>query len=403
LLLTLIIGVLPLEAAETAPRIAAIVTAYHKNSHADVIVSRLMQTDTLDGKGRVPRMELVSIFIDQPETGEWGIGIAKRHGIPVYDTVKEALTVGTDKLAVHGVLLIGEHGNYPRSSSGQIIYPKRRLFGEIVHVFEKSNRVVPIFHDKHIADNWKDARWIYDQVQRLKIPMMAGSSLPTLWRYPPVDLERNAPVKEIVATNYASLDGYGFHALEMVQCIAERRKGGETGIVSARCYTGDAVWKAGKDGVYDQTLLDAAISRLKHPIPKDRPLSELGNAPVLFVLDYKDGLRASVLTHPEAIREWSVAWRNSETGEVRSTLLAPQETRPFQHFGILVGNIEKMMLSRKPTYPMERTLLVSGALDALLISKRDGGRVVKTPYMEFSYQSAFDWKQPPPLIPATSK
>ena len=64
---------------------------------------------------------------------------------------------------------------------------------------------------------------------------MAGSSLPTLWRYPPTDVKLGEPLKEIVAVSYHRLDAYGFHALEMVQCLAERRKGGESGIKQVRC------------------------------------------------------------------------------------------------------------------------------------------------------------------------
>jgi hypothetical protein len=43
-------------------QVAAVVSAYHHNSHADVIVSRLLQTDTLDGQGRTYPLELVSLY-----------------------------------------------------------------------------------------------------------------------------------------------------------------------------------------------------------------------------------------------------------------------------------------------------------------------------------------------------
>ncbi len=47
-------------------------------------------------------------------------------------------------------------------------------------------------------------------------------------------------------------------------------------------------------------------------------------------------------------------------------------------------DIEKMMHTGKPVWPVERTLLTSGALDALLISKRDGGRRLDTPWLNVS-------------------
>ena len=63
----------------------------------------------------------------------------------------DALTLGTGKLAVDGVLLIGEHGNYPRNDSGQILYPRYELMEQIVSVFRKTGRSVPVFNDKHLS------------------------------------------------------------------------------------------------------------------------------------------------------------------------------------------------------------------------------------------------------------
>src|SRR5204862_5181183 len=132
-----------------------------------------------------------------------------------------------------------------------------------------SGKGIPVFSDKHLADNWTDAKWIYDEAQRLKMPLMAGSSLPVAWRYPPIDVERDKPLKEIVALSYHRLDAYGFHALEMVQCLAERRKGGETGVKQVHTLKDDAVWKAIDAGLIDRKLLDQAIGRFeKYPVPK---------------------------------------------------------------------------------------------------------------------------------------
>ena len=391
------------EAGKPAPskapkRVAAIVTTYHPVSHADVIVSRLLKTYTLDGKGESPRMTLASLYTDQVPKNDISRKLAAEHRFTIYDKLEGALTLGTGKLAVDGVLLVAEHGDYPQSKTGQTVYPKRRLFQETVKVFEDSGRVVPVFIDKHLADNWDDAKWIYDACQRLKVPLMAGSSLPVLWRYPPVDVKRGAKLQEVVAVSYHTLDGYGFHALEMVQSLVERRSGGETGIRSVQCLVDDAVWDAGRRKVYDPDLLAAALARLKRPPPKDRPLRELVPNPVLWVINYSDGLKASILTLNYVVGEWSVAWREAgENGKdaLRSTLFWTQEEQPMMHFAYLVRGIDAMMQTGKPTWPAERTLLTSGTLDALLQSKLKGGMALETPHLKFSYKVDWEWRQPP--------
>lgn len=386
------------DTTERIPRVAAVVTAYYHNSHADVIVSRLLQTDTLDGKGRRPKLKLVSLYTDQVPENDISRRLAKEHGFPIYDNVADALTLRTGKLAVDGVLLIAEHGKYEESDTGQIVYPKRRLFSQIVKVFEDSERVVPVFSDKHLADNWQDAKWIYDTAKRLDIPMMAGSSLPVLWRYPPRNVRRDAKVKELVAVSYHRLDTYGFHALEMVQTLLERRAGGETGVQSVQCLEGDAVWQAGEDGLYDGELLGDCLARLQRPLRKNKPLRESVKNPVLFVINYRDGTRAHVLTLNGAIAEWASAWRYAD-GSSESTLFWTQEARPYHHFAHLLAGIEKMIHSGQPTWPVERTLLTSGMLDALLISKKQAGRRLDTPMLDIRYDAKWNWQQPPPPPP----
>jgi len=390
-------------AQEKVPRVAVVTTVWRHNSHADVIGSRLVQGNTLDGKGEFPKLKLVSAYVDQFPANDMSRGLAKEHGFTIYDTIAEALTLGGGKLAVDGVLLICEHGDYPRNEFDSIQYPKRRLFGEIVKVFEQSGRVVPVFSDKHLEDDWADIAWFYGEAQRLKIPLMAGSSLPTLWRYPEADVERGRPLKEIVATSYGGFDAYGFHALEMVECLAERRKQGdswgESGVKQVRCLSGDAVWQAGRDGVFDRQLLDEAISRLKQkPLPAGKSVEEIGKNPVMYVVDYRDGLRASILW-ASPINEWTVAWRYGD-GSTKSTCFWTQEGRPYMHFTYLLKGADQMMHTGQPSWPVERTLLTSGTLDALLQSKKRSGEIVETPYLNIAYKSNWTWQMPPEPPPA---
>ncbi len=382
------------------PKVAAVVTAYYHNSHADVIVSRLLQTDTLDGKGRRPDLELVSLFTDQVDARppDKGQQLAAEHQIRVSKTIEDALTLGTGKLAVDGVLLVAEHGKYPRSEVGQIQYPKRRLFTEIVEVFRKSGRAVPVFCDKHLSDTWTDAKWIYDTARELKFPMMAGSSLPTLWRDPPLDPARGTELAEVVAISYHTLDAYGFHALEMLQTIVERRKGGETGIKAVQCLEGDAVWEAAARGTFDLKLLDQALGRLARPLKYDEELRKRVKAPSVMRIEYADGLKASVLTLNGAVNEWAIAWR-TKAGAEESTRFRTQEARPFMHFAHLLAGIEKMVHTGRPAWPVERTLMTSGALDLLHVSKAQGGKRLETPQLTFAYAVDWDWRQPPPPPP----
>ncbi|HLF92184.1 MAG TPA: hypothetical protein VJB14_01885 [Planctomycetota bacterium] len=380
-------------------KVAAVVTAYYHNSHADVIASRLMETDTLDGKGRRLGLDLASLYTDQvmEKPADIGQKLAAAHGVRISKTVEDALTLGTGRLAVEGVLLVGEHGNYPRSATTSIQYPKRRLFEEIVKVFEKSGRVVPVFCDKHLADNWEDAKWLYDTAKRLKIPLMAGSSLPMLWRRPEADPKRGEELDEVAAISYHTLDAYGFHALEMLQAVVERRKGGETGIKAVQCLEGPAVWES---KLYDPKLLAAAFRRQTGSPELDEKARKAVKNPILFRIEYADGLKASVLTLNGAAREWAIAWRTKAGGEV-STRFETQEARPFMHFAWLVEGVERMVLTGKPSWPVERTLLTSGLLDRLLISKLKGGERLETPELTFPY--AVDWEWRPPAPPPTGR
>src|ERR1700687_4803133 len=120
--------------------VAAIVTEYRPRSHADVICSRIFDGYTPNGVRVEPRTRIVSMYTDQIAPKDMSRDMAPRHGFPIYPTVAEAMSVPFD-----AVLLIGEHGNYPLNELGQKMYPRYELFQQIVEVFRKSGRVVPLF------------------------------------------------------------------------------------------------------------------------------------------------------------------------------------------------------------------------------------------------------------------
>jgi hypothetical protein len=400
LAVTLVALSLLAEESTQTKKVAAIVTVYHHNSHADVIVSRLLRTDTLDDKGKQSPLKLVSLYVDQFPKNDLSRSFAAAHGFRMSGTIEDALTLGTGRLAVDGVLLIAEHGDYPRSRTGNIAYPKRRFWEEVLKVFRAGDRVVPVFIDKHLADNWTDAKFIYDSARKLKVPLMAGSSLPTTWRRPSADVERGGGLQEIVALTYHTTDAYGFHALEFVQALAEQRRGGETGLKAVQSFSGDAVWRAFDEKTFDLELFQAAWKRLgqSRGNPDPAALRKAVRQPRLFRLEYADGLRAHLLELNGAVGEWSGAWRYADQ-RVDSSLFWTQEGRPGMHFTWLLNGIEQMILTGKPAWNVERTLLTSGALDALLISLTEQERRVETPYLMMPYQPIWRWKDPPPPPP----
>lgn len=379
--------------------VAAIVTVYRHNSHADVIVSRLLQTDTLDGKGKDSPLKLVSLYTDQRPADDLSRLLAASHRFRIGETIEDALTLGTGRLAVDGVLLIAEHGDYPKSPTGNTQYPKRRFWEETLKVFRASGRVVPVFIDKHLADNWTDAKYIYDTTRELKVPLMAGSSLPGTWRRPAADVKRGARLREIVAIGIPATDSGGFHTLEIIQALAEQRQGAETGIKAVQSYSGDAVWRAFDEKTFDVELFEAAWQRQSQPQLRGRPLREVVAAPKLFRVEYADGLRAHLLELPGAATEWATAWRDADDGRVESSQFCPQDGRPAMHFAFLLRGIEQMMLTGQPAWNVERTLLTSGTLDALLISLKENQRRIETPYLMLRYQPTWHWIEPPPPPP----
>lgn len=379
-------------------RVSAIVTEYRHNSHADVLVSRLLLTDTLDGKGQEYSLRLASLFTDQRPANDISRLLAASHRFSVYDNVHDALTLGTDKLSVDGVLLIAEHGDYPRSSTGNTRYPKRRFWEETVAVMKSSGRVAPVFIDKHLADNWEDAKFIYDSAREMKIPLMAGSSVPLTWRHPPADVERHAHLKEIVALTFHTTDAYGFHALEAAQALAEQRAGGETGIRAVQCLTGDDAWRAWDEKRFDLELFRAAWARLPNGPHDEAKLRESVREPKLMCLEYADGLKTYLLELNGAVDGWAAAWRYADD-RVESTQFWTQEARPAWHFHVQLQGVERMIQTAQPTWNVERTLLTSGALDALLQSAQQGGQRLETPYLIVAYQPTWRWQSPPPPPP----
>ena len=124
----------------------------------------------------------------------------------------------------------------------------------------------PVYNDKHLSWSFEKAKWMVDTSKRLKFPMLAGSSLPVTWRLPNLELPLGCEIEDALMVGEGGSDPMDYHALEAMQCMIERRKGGETGVKSVQMIDGEAVWKAGEQGRWSKELLTSALSRSDTPL-----------------------------------------------------------------------------------------------------------------------------------------
>jgi hypothetical protein len=376
-------------------KVAAIITEYRPRSHADVIVGKILEGfDQKGGKG--PDLQVATMYVDQFPTGDMSRDLAKKHGFTIHPSIAEALTGGGTKLAVEGVLNIGEHGKYPFNDKGQHLYPRRRFFEEVTKTFEKCKQVVPVFNDKHLEAAWDDAKWMYDKARELFIPFMAGSSLPVAWRKPPLKLPMGCEITEAIALGYAGTESYGFHTLETLQCMVERRKGFETGVNAVQYLTGEAMWKALDDGRWSREILEAGLAHIPARNKGNyRELCLKNKDAGVFLIEYRDGLKAAAamlngLSFDGPSGAFGFAAKLKGETQPVATHFYLQNTVPYGHFAYLVKAIESMIHTGHPAYPVERTLLTTGILDAIMTGRHEQGKRLETPYLAIKYQTR-DW------------
>ena len=184
------------------------------------------------------RVDVVSVYINQFDTSLLGQKVCKAKNIPIYKTVGEAVTLGASELAVDGVVIVCEHGNYPTDLKGHWLLPRWWIYQQVIRVFEQSNRSVPVFNDKHLSYNWDDAKWMFDKSRELNFPLSGGSSIPIYFRKPEIELPIDAPIKNSIVVGDAADEGAIFHCVDVLQAFVDRRKGGETGVKSVGPFAG---------------------------------------------------------------------------------------------------------------------------------------------------------------------
>ena len=379
-------------AGQPKKRVAAIVTSYFPKSHADVLLDKFLRGFPTDEGLIPPRTEIASLYIDQIHERDIGRQIAYQFKIPLYESIRAALTLGGNQLAVDAVLLIAEHGDYPRSLLGQEMLPRRYFFEQVVGVMSKSGRSIPIYNDKHFSYRWDDAKWMFETAKEKQIPFWAGSAMPVVWRNPNWEHPKGETIDQALVIGFHMVERYGFHALEILQSNVERRHGGETGVQSVQCLSGDNVWRAAAEGKWSMQLANQAINRIENGPGQLDPKQVVD--PHVFLIDYVDGLQATVLMLGDGyVTKYAYA---QQRGPVTDSLEYHASSGPaVAAFGYLGINIEDFFISGIPPSPIERTYLTTGILEAAMISRGRGGQRVQTPHLsKISYEPKGQTRRP---------
>jgi hypothetical protein len=402
-------GIAPDVAAQTAqkrPRIACLVSYWGlPTSHADWIVNKLIDGYWWQGAHTPSQVEVVSVYIHQLDTSLLGQKVCKAKNIPIFKTVVEAVTLGGKELAVDGVAIVAEHGNYRTDLKGHWLLPRWWIYQQVMNVFEQSKRSVPVFNDKHLSYNWDEAKWMFDKSRELNFPLTGGSSIPTYFRKPEIELAIDTPIKNSIVVGDTADEGAIFHCIDVLQSFVDRRKGGETGVKAVQSIRGAGTRAWVERNSWAGSLLEAV--RKKFDL-KPEDLEEHRNSNVC-VVEYNDGSKAAVL--PGRGVGWTFAGEieGQKDPTIVSMLGFPGPISQYHAANAFEHWIIEMMLTGKEPFDAERLLLSTGIVNNYMESNWENGRYsavgrrIETPFFDMKYRSThgplFESGPRPPKTP----
>jgi hypothetical protein len=374
--------------------LAVLGTVYRPLSYLYHLAGRFLHGYPRNGEHHQPAQYVHSLWVEQAPENDLSREVCRKFGVRRARTVADALLCADGRLSVRGVLIAAEHGNYPRNDKGQILYPRYEIFEQVVDTFRRAGASVPVFVAKHLSYDFGRARRMVEWADELGFPLLAGSTLPTTWRRPELELPAGGRIEEAVVAAYGPTEVFGFDALEALQCMLERRNGGETGVAAVTCLSGSAVWRAGDQGMWDPQLLDTALARSESANLGD-VRSNAGRLampgmpaapPVAFLIEYRDGARGTVLLLNGHLQDFVFAARVSGEPNPAACLFHLPPPPGARHFDGQVAAIEELVTVGRSPQPIGRTLITTGILDALMSSHARRGDRIETPELDISYE-----------------
>ena len=116
-------------------------------------------------------MKVVSLYVDQKPEGDLSGDRARGVRLPGLSDHRRGPALRRQaNWRWMRVLIIGEHGNYPRNEKGQILYPRYEFFEQCAKVFEQDGRAVPVYNDKHLSYSFEKAKAMVDDVAAAELP-----------------------------------------------------------------------------------------------------------------------------------------------------------------------------------------------------------------------------------------
>jgi hypothetical protein len=388
------------------PRLACLVSYWGApNSHADWIVDKLMDGYWWKGAHTASRVEVVSVYLNQFDTSVLGQKVCKAKNIPIFKTVGEAVTLGGKELAVDGVVIIGEHGNYPTNLKGQWLLPRWWMYQQVMKVFEESRRSVPVFNDKHLSYNWDEAKWMYDKSRELGFPLTGGSSIPAYFRKPEIELAVDTPIRNSIVLGGTADEGALFHCVDTLQAFVDRRRGGETGVKSVQCIRGPETWQWVARTPWAANLLEA----VRRQFALNTGHFQAEKRPNVCIVEYNDGTNAAVISGSDVGWTYAGEIEGQKEPTIVSMLGWPGPFSQYHASNAHSHWLIEMMLTKKEPFNAERLLLATGITDYNMDSCwQDGrysavGRRIETPFLNMKYRSThgplFETGPRPPNAP----
>ena len=113
--------------------------------------------------------------------------------------------------------------------------------------------------------------------------------------------------------------------------------------------------------------------------------------PIAFQYEHLDGVKSTVILMNGLVEDFNFAAHLEDRSEPLSTQfylpMPPVRTTLANFFSPQMNHVERMFLSGKPSYPVERTLLTTGLVAAGVESLYQDGDQQETPHLDISYQT----------------